>query len=186
MSQDSETSVWKALALALLGVIVGGLAAVGFYWLVRRRSEKMRVALPERELEHLHAPSEPRAPGKVLVVDDDRDFCDLTSAILTQAGYQVTTASSADEAFRAMQHSRPDLVLLDVMMTAPLEGVSIARKMSADRDLGKIPIVMISGIASTEYAEVFPKDTDIPIDAWISRPVDPDQVLTTVRRILPQ
>jgi len=42
------------------------------------------------------------------------------------------------------------------MMTAPLEGLGILRRMTAERDLKDIPVVMISSIAHTEYASEFP------------------------------
>jgi len=110
-------------------------------------------------------------------------LCDLTGAILSQAGYHVAMALDSEGAFRQLRRDKPDLVLLDVMMKAPLEGLSILRRMAAERDLKDIPVVMISSIAQTEYASEFPADLELPIEAWLSKPVDrsnPD----TVQRIL--
>jgi CheY-like chemotaxis protein len=83
-----------------------------------------------------------------------------------------------------MKAERPDLVLLDVMMATPLEGVSVARKVSGDPDLKDIPIIMISSIDSSQHAALLPDDMHIPTDAWISKPVDPDDLLRTIRRFL--
>jgi len=76
------------------------------------------------------------------------------------------------------------MVLLDVMMTTPLEGVEVSRKMQVDPDLKSIPIIMMSNIDNTQYKSALPDDVHIPIDAWISKPVDPDQMLKTIRRFL--
>jgi len=73
-------------------------------------------------------------------VDDDRDFVDLTRAVLTKAGYNVTSASSGAEALKLMKSDKPGMVLLDVMMATPLEGVGVARQMAADPVLRTIQL----------------------------------------------
>jgi CheY-like chemotaxis protein len=83
-----------------------------------------------------------------------------------------------------MKVERPDLVLLDVMMATPLDGVYVSRKMAADPALKTIPVVMVSSIDSSKHAALLPDDMHIPIDAWISKPVDPDHLLRTIRRFL--
>jgi CheY-like chemotaxis protein len=83
-----------------------------------------------------------------------------------------------------MKAKRPDLVLLDVMMATPLEGVSVARQMAGDAKLKDVPVIMISSIDSSEHAELLPDDLRIPIDAWISKPIDPDDLTRKIRRFL--
>jgi DNA-binding response OmpR family regulator len=104
--------------------------------------------------------------------------------ILAEQGYQVSSAANADEALKEMEESKPDLVLLDVMMATPLEGVSLAKTMANDASLSKIPIIMISSIDSSEYANLLPDDVHIPIDAWISKPLDPEHLVNTVKRFV--
>jgi formate transporter len=155
-----------------IGNIIGGAGFVGLaYWFIYLRPEKVVEVKPGVAL-------------RILVVDDDRDFVDLTSMILTKEGYEVASAADGEQAFRTMKEERPDLVLLDVMMATPLEGVSVARKMAADADLKAVPIVMISSIDSSRHAALLPDDLHIPTDAWISKPVDPDHLLRTIRRFL--
>ena len=141
------------------------------YWFIYLRPQKT-VAV------------KPGVAAKLLVVDDDRDFVDVTRAILTKAGYAVERASNGEEAFKIMKQAKPDMVLLDVMMTTPLEGVSVARQMAADPVLKSVPIVMISSIDDTKYRSALPDDMRIPVDAWINKPVDPDQMLKTIKRFL--
>jgi CheY-like chemotaxis protein len=128
----------------------------------------------------------PGVAPKILVVDDDPDFVDLSRRILAKAGYQVSAARDGQQALQMMRTERPDLVVLDVMMATPLEGVAVAREMATDPSLRAIPVVMVSSIDSSQYAGMLPDDLHIPIDAWISKPIDPDHLLHTVRRFLPQ
>jgi two-component system alkaline phosphatase synthesis response regulator PhoP len=121
--------------------------------------------------------------SKVLVVDDDPDFCEITRLILSKRGYEVETASNGDMALRMMREERPAVVVLDVMMAGVLDGVSVAHAMADEPDLCKVPIVMVSSIASSQSADMFPTDDYIPIDAWISKPVQPDELIATVSRL---
>jgi len=121
--------------------------------------------------------------SKVLVVDDDPDFCEITRLILSKRGYEVETASNGDMALRMMREERPAVVVLDVMMAGVLDGVSVAHAMAEEPDLCKVPIVMVSSIASSQSADMFPTDDYIPIDAWISKPVQPDELIATVSRL---
>lgn len=120
---------------------------------------------------------------KILVVDDDPDFCEITRLILTSKGYEVETASNGDMALRLMREERPALVVLDVMMAGVLDGVSVAHAMSDEPELRDVPIVMVSSIADSHSAGMFPTDEYIPIDAWISKPVQPDELLEAVSRL---
>lgn len=120
---------------------------------------------------------------KVLVVDDDPDFCEISRLILTREGYEVQTAANGDIALRLMREERPSVVVLDVMMAGVLDGVSVAHAMSDEPSLRDVPIVMVSSIANSQSADMFPTDEYIPIDAWISKPVQPDELLATVTRL---
>ncbi len=171
-------------AVAFLAGALGGAVAAAMLHKFVYRKERLPVEIEPRLPQPLPPKASPLQPAKVLIVDDDADFVDLTGAVLSQAGYHVATASDSEQAFRQLGREKPDLVLLDVMMKAPLEGLAISRRMSADRNLQNIPVIMISGIAQTEYAAEFPADIELPIEAWLSKPVDPTQILETVRRIL--
>lgn len=120
---------------------------------------------------------------KVLIVDDDPDFVEITRLILSAEGYEIESATSGDKALEMMRESPPDLVLLDVMMTGVLDGVHVAHAISSDPALSHIPIIMISSIADSAMADVFPTDEYLPIDTWISKPVQPADLLEKVARL---
>jgi adenylate cyclase len=121
---------------------------------------------------------------KILVVDDDPDFVQIARMVLEKHDYQVMTAASGAEALVTMRQKKPDLVLLDIMMTTLLDGLSVSEEMQADPELKDVPVVMVSSITDTRYASVFPTEEYVHMDAWISKPVDPDDLLKKVARCL--
>lgn len=118
--------------------------------------------------------------ARILVVDDDPDFVEITRTILESNGYEVASATNADQALKAMRHNLPDLVLLDVMMSTVLDGLNLSHVISEDPELRVVPVVMVSSITDSPSAGMFPTDEYIPIDAWISKPVQPDDLLSKV------
>jgi CheY-like chemotaxis protein len=122
--------------------------------------------------------------AKILVVDDDPDFVLINRMILEAEGYEVLEATNGSDALEIIRQQRPDLVLLDVMMSTTLEGVEVSREIESDPNLKDVPIIMISSIATSEYAADFPDDERIPIAAWISKPIQPAVLLKTVQRFV--
>ena len=122
--------------------------------------------------------------AKILVVDDDPDFVEITRMVLEKHDYDVMTAANGTEAVAAMRREKPDLVLLDIMMATLLDGLSVSEEMRADPELKGLPIIMVSSITDTRYASMFPTDEYVHLDAWISKPVDPDDLLNKVARCL--
>jgi len=163
----------KNLLPVTIGNIIGGAGFVGLvYWYIYLRPQKVVEVAKE-------------AAVRILVVDDDPDMIEFARTVLTKGGgFDVSSAANGEQAFEIMKAGPPDLVLLDVMMASPLDGVNLARKMTTDAVLSEIPIIMISSIEHSEYADRLPDDMQIPIDAWISKPVDPDHLLKTIRRFL--
>jgi formate transporter len=156
-----------------IGNVIGGSAFVGLaYWFIYLRPQKVVEVPKEKGVE-------------ILAVEDDPDFVMVIRTVLEKDDrYKLSVARNGEEALEAMRRSRPDLILLDIMMTTPLEGVSLARQVSRDAVLSKIPVIVISGIDQSEYASLIPDDKHLPIDAWINKPIDPDHLLRTVERFI--
>jgi formate transporter len=155
-----------------IGNIIGGAGFVGLaYWFIYLRPQKVVEVAKE-------------AAANILVVDDDPDFVEITRTVLIKEGYEVNSAANGTQAWETMIREKPDIVLLDVMMSTTLEGVDLSRKMAADPQLKDIPIIMISSIDSTWHAGKLPDNVHIPIDAWISKPVKPDHLLKTIQRFI--
>jgi formate transporter len=175
---DYGNLTWSAFFLknllpVTIGNIIGGSGFVGLvYWFIYLRPQKTVEVTAD-------------APVKVLVVEDDPDYVKVMQSILEKEGnFHVSSAQDGEQAFQVIKESPPDLILLDVMMATPLDGVGLAKKINADPVLSKIPIIIISGIDSSEYAHLLPDTMRIPTDAWINKPIDPDHFIRTVRRFL--
>ncbi len=122
--------------------------------------------------------------AKILIVDDDPDFLQIHRTILEAEGYEVIDAVNGALALKLVRREKPDLILLDVMMSTTLEGVDVCWELKSDPEFKDVPIVMISSIATSEYASEFPDDQHIPIDSWISKPIQPAVLLKTIARLL--
>jgi DNA-binding response OmpR family regulator len=124
------------------------------------------------------------AGRKILVIDDDPIFVKSTTAVLQSRGYQVDSAQNAEEALAKMGQERPDLVLLDVMMDWVLEGVTISQEMMSQKELQRVPIIMITSIRDSEYRGLFPQDQYLHINSWLDKPCSPDKLLSEVEKTL--
>jgi CheY-like chemotaxis protein len=122
--------------------------------------------------------------AKILIVDDDPDFTDSTRIVLEKAGHNVINATSGDKGFKRAKEEKPDLIVLDVIMDSVLDGVSMSQSMHDDLDMRDIPIVMVTSIANTDYAELFPTDDYIHIQAFLTKPVAPASLLKQVDKLL--
>ncbi len=122
--------------------------------------------------------------AKVLVVDDDPDFVKVTSKVLQKAGHEVVAAANGAKALQTMRKDPPDLVLLDIMMSYILDGLDVSREMAEDPRLKDIPVIMVTSLTGVKGSGMFPTDEYIPVDQWLSKPVDPDTLLARVNEAL--
>ena len=127
-------------------------------------------------------PSE--CPPSVLVVDDDPDFVQVVRLALAGEGLEVNNASNGEQALATMRLSKPDLVILDVMMQGVLDGLRTAREMRADDDLRTVPILMVSSINESGFAGLLPRGSEVPADNFLSKPVEIHQLVAETKRLL--
>ncbi len=83
---------------------------------------------------------------KIVIVDDDIDIITVVESILTANGYQVLSANDKKEGLELIKRQKPDLAILDVMMTTPFEGFELAEEMANDEDLKNIPVIIQTSI----------------------------------------
>jgi CheY-like chemotaxis protein len=120
----------------------------------------------------------------ILVVDDDPDFVEIMRTILEANDYLVVTAANGDQALAQVKTHHPNLMLLDIMMSTVLDGLYVSEQLAQDPAARDMPVIMVSSIAETPYAEVFPMDQQPHMDAWLSKPVDPKVLLNKVGKLL--
>lgn len=121
----------------------------------------------------------------VLVIDDDFDFVEFARIVLESDGYEVLTAGRADEGLALMRQSQPNLVLLDAVISYTFDGLNVIREMRNDPQLGKIPLILISAIITGEETDLFPEDEDQTYDLFMSKPIDPADLLKQVGQLVP-
>jgi CheY-like chemotaxis protein len=122
--------------------------------------------------------------SKILIVDDDPDFVEATRIVLQGAGYDTVSAASGDASLRVVRAEKPDLIILDVIMTTILDGLNVSQQLQEDPEHKDIPIIMVTSIANTDYAALFPTDEYVHIDAFLTKPVLPDRLLQEVSKLL--
>lgn len=121
--------------------------------------------------------------AKILLVDDDPDFVNITRTVLQSRNHQVNIARNGRQALAAMRKEKPDVVLLDIMMSYVLDGVDVTHEMAADPALKDIPVIMVTSLASTPDADVFPTDEHVAVEGWMSKPIKPDELLNEIDRV---
>ena len=114
---------------------------------------------------------------KILVVDDNADIRELLEILLTSEGYDVTLASSGEQALQLL-HPELDLVILDIMMPE-LDGFSAAREIRKFRP--NLPIILLSA-RGEEYDKIH--GFELGIDDYVVKPFSPKELMMRVAAVL--
>jgi CheY-like chemotaxis protein len=120
----------------------------------------------------------------VLIIDDDRDFVCAIEALLQSSGYQVRSAFNGREGLHLARMLKPNLILLDIIMTERTEGIFMLQEARRIPELSKIPVIVISSIYSDQpIFRVSPEAGWLPAYLFLAKPVDPARLLEEVRRL---
>lgn len=117
----------------------------------------------------------------ILVVDDDPDIRSAVVRLLRNAGYPVAEAENGETALRLVRETRPDLVLLDVMLP-DTDGYEICRTIKADKELKNTYVILLSGkkTGSDDLSE----GLEIGADGYVARPVSNRELLARVQSMV--
>ncbi|MDK2908555.1 MAG: two-component system, OmpR family, alkaline phosphatase synthesis response regulator PhoP [Bacteroidales bacterium] len=124
---------------------------------------------------------------KILLVDDDIDFVFIQKAMLEKEGFQVVTAGDKIAGLERARAEKPDLAILDVMMNTEQEGYEMAREMKKDPALKNIPIIMLTSvdaITGLNLKEMAKDPKWLPVEAYLEKPVQPQQLLGEIKKLL--
>lgn len=115
--------------------------------------------------------------GKILVVDDDKNICEVIKMYLESSGYNVKVANDGREAQEAFSNYKPDLVLLDVMLPY-IDGIDVLKWIRRDSET---PVIMI-----TAKGETFDKvlGLELGADDYIVKPFEPKELMARVKAVL--
>lgn len=116
---------------------------------------------------------------KILVVDDELDICAILKFNLEKAGFEVSTAQSAEDALEKGMNSY-DLLLLDVMMEG-MSGFDLAKILKQKPQTKDIPIIFIT---AKDTADDAVNGLDLGADDYISKPFSIKEVISRVKAVL--
>ena len=119
-------------------------------------------------------------PDTILVVDDEIDLLDLVAHHLKQAGFTVVTASRGEEALDLARRSRPDAILLDIMLP-DIQGTEILKRLRNDAATGGIPVIFLSA-RGEEVDRVV--GFELGADDYVVKPFSPRELILRLRALL--
>lgn len=111
----------------------------------------------------------------ILVVDDDSRILRFLRPSLRLAGYDVVTATGGEEALKLVESGKPDIMLLDILMS-PMDGFEVLRRL---RTTSELPVIAIS--AHTSAAE---KALNLGANDFLSKPFRPDELVKRIKALL--
>jgi adenylate cyclase len=121
-----------------------------------------------------------RSPAQILIADDNPDNREVLRARLAAHDYEVLLANDGEETLNIARESRPDLILLDVMMPK-MDGIEVCRRLKEDASLPFMPIIMVT--AKTSSQDVVTA-LDAGADEYLTKPVDHASLVARVNSML--
>ena len=147
-------------------------------------------------------------PKRVLVVDDDENTRRFLSVALKANGYEAVTAEDGDDGYTKVQESKPDLILLDVMMPKKT-GFVLFKQLRRKEEFKDIPVIMLTAVAEVleedetqAEGETFERPFDslrdslrkaiakmrdeglVKPEVFIDKPIDPDKLIQEVKTLI--
>jgi len=122
----------------------------------------------------------------ILIIEDDPDMHDVMNAILTSQGYELKSCYTGPDGMAAARERKPDLILLDIMLSSPSEGFHLAYELKRDDVLKDVPIIMISSIGKTmgmDYAKELGSDY-VQAERFLNKPFDAQTLREAVAEVL--
>jgi CheY-like chemotaxis protein len=144
---------------------------------------------------------------QVLVVDDDPNTVKYVTVMLSENGYDAVSALNGAEGMEKVKQSKPDLIVLDVMMPKK-SGLVMFKQLKKDPDLKDIPILMVTGVSAIiedledHKEETFEKPYDslrealkkaihsmredglVKPEMFVDKPIDPESFIAKVQSLI--
>jgi len=120
--------------------------------------------------------------SKILIVDDDPDIQEACKLVLEKEGFECVSASNRTEGLKAVADGKPDLLILDVMMEEPDDGLTMARELR--RRGFTSPIIMLTSVNAAMGLTIDRDDEMVPVEKFQSKPVEPATLVAQVNELL--
>ena len=128
---------------------------------------------------------------EILVVDDDSDVRDVLRIILEKNGYKVRMAGNGKEAAEALSAGKPDLMVLDIMMSTDTEGFDLAYELKSNPEFENMPIILLTSFLEKVREDGPDQYQHILGEQWpakwmFEKPLDTERFLKKLAGILPK
>ena len=122
---------------------------------------------------------------RILVVDDEPDFCAIVQNQLEKEGFDVEIAYNGIEGLEKVHANPPDAIVLDVMMPE-MDGYEVCRKLKGDEKSVDIPVALLTAVAShvtsTRYTHRDGMSTEA--DDYIAKPASAEEITESIKRLI--
>jgi len=115
--------------------------------------------------------------GRVLIVDDDENICEVINMYLNSAGYETRKSYNGKEACIAFEEFKPELVLLDIMLPG-MDGIEVLKNI---RKKSEIPVIMLTAKGDT-FDKVLA--LELGADDYVVKPFEPKELLARVKAVM--
>jgi len=125
--------------------------------------------------------------AKVVIVDDDLDLTKALQIVLESEQYAVVTASDRAGGMEKIKSEKPDLIILDVMMSTWQDGFEMARELKQDSQSKDIPILILTAVkdrTGISFKSAAGDPVWLPVDDFLDKPVEPELLLSKVAELL--
>ncbi len=120
--------------------------------------------------------------ARILIVDDDADIIEAVRLFLEREGHAVTSARNRQEGMQLAVEKPVDLLILDIMMEEPDDGIAMAQDLR--RTGFSQPILMMSSISKVTGLSYTRDDAVTPVNDFVEKPVEPGQLIKKVAELL--
>jgi CheY-like chemotaxis protein len=122
-------------------------------------------------------------PKTVLIVDDESGVTAYLSALLQDNGYKTITAGNGKEGFDKAKQEMPDLISLDITMPEE-SGVRMFRNLQENSETTKIPVIIVTGIASGFKGFIESRRQVRPPEGYFDKPIDNEEYIAKVKELI--
>ena len=119
--------------------------------------------------------------GTIVVVEDDPNIADLVDMYLRREGFRVIQAGDGDAGLNAIAREAPRMVILDVGLPGPLDGLDVCRRLRADDRTAAVPVLMLTA-RDGEIDRVL--GLELGADDYVTKPFSPRELVARVKAIL--
>lgn len=116
----------------------------------------------------------------IYCVEDDDNIRELVIYTLQSASYQAAGFENAEKFYNGLKQKKPDLILLDIMLPDE-DGISILKKLKANHETKKIPVIMLTA-KSSEYDKI--KGLDLGADDYVSKPFGVMELISRIKAVM--